>query len=637
MEHPPKTLATALPCGMWFEPDESLCWRVWAPRARRVELVLDGNRVTNKTVSMHPEDNGYFRHREHLARDGLRYAYRLNGGPPRPDPATRWQPEGVHKPSAVFDPHQFEWSEAEWSGIRREDLVIYELHVGTFTPQGTFEAIIPRLNDLRELGVTAIELMPVAQFPGERNWGYDGVQLYAVQNSYGGPHGLQQLVNAAHRAGLGVILDVVFNHLGPEGNYLAEFGPYFTDRYHTPWGPAFNFDGRGSDAVRDFVLENVRQWIRDYRVDGLRLDAVQAIYDFSPFHILHDIHAVAIEESCNLWRPLHLIAESNLNDVRLLNSPVAESLRDSDPSCGATRLRCFTTGGFGLDAMWNDDFHHCVHSLLTGERHGYYADFGHVEQLVKALNQTFVYDGCFSVFHGRRHGAPAEPHAGDRFVISIQNHDQVGNRARGDRFGTLLNPAQQRLAAGLLLLAPYVPLLFMGEEYGETRPFPYFCSFMEQQLIAAVRKGRREELASLAQPGEVLDPQAEATFQSAKLSWSWPEGSPHEGLRRLYHDLLAARRSWPALRDFLNRKAELVPGTGEPGVLRLTRGSPLEPSVALIADFNLSDREQHLPRSILNDGRLLFSSEDSRYGGQGAVDGVEPLRPFEVRVCALRS
>ena len=325
---------------------------------------------------MRPDKNCCFVHREREVEEGLRYAYGLPRGLQVPDPASRWQPDGVHKPSAVFSPGRFSWSDSEWQGIPREQLVIYELHVGTFTPEGTFAAIVPRLASLRELGVTAIEIMPVAQFPGTRDWGYDGVHPYAVQESYGGPHGLQELIDAAHREGLGVLLDVVYNHLGPEGNYLARFGPYFTDRYHTPWGEAINYDGPQSDAVRQFFLENARMWIRDFHADGLRLDAVQTIFDFSPRHILADVQTAVYEEGARRNVRVHVIAETDQNNVRLLQPQ--------------------DRGGYGLDAVWSDDFHHAVHALLTGERQSYYEDFGTLGQVVKAFNKAFVRDGGYS-------------------------------------------------------------------------------------------------------------------------------------------------------------------------------------------------------------------------------------------------
>lgn len=601
-------------CGATRHADGTVRWCVWAPFCETVQLVLFDEQGNSDEVAMDREPGtGYFVHEAAGVGEGQRYAYRLSSGLVRPDPASRWQPDGVHRPSAVMAPHQFRWKDEHWSGVARDDLVIYELHVGTFSPAGTFDAIIPRLGALRELGVTAIELMPVAQFPGVRGWGYDGVHPFAVQNSYGGPHGLQRLIDICHQAGLAVIVDVVYNHLGPEGNYLAEFGPYFTDRYHTPWGTAINFDQSGCDGVRAFVLENVRHWVRDFHVDGLRLDAVQTIFDSSSPHILKQIKEAAQEEADQLGWPVHVIAESNQNDVHHLNLPGR---------------------GHGLDAVWSDDFHHSVHALLTGERQGYYMDYGRLEHLVKALNHTFVYDGCHSAYRGRCYGTHAENRPGDRFVVCLQNHDQVGNRSQGDRFGTLLDPTRQRLAAGLLLLAPFVPLIFMGEEYGETRPFPFFCSFSDSRLAAAVWRGRREECSKLGMSDEVPDPQSEATFQSAQLGWSWADSAASRGLRDLYRDLLKARRDWPALRDVWQRNASLI-GTGSaPQVLRLVRGghSP-GGEQTLVADFNLSHVTQPLRESVRQGSKLLLSSENVRYhGSRTLATPSDVLLPFEFLV-----
>ncbi len=487
-----------------------------------------------------------------------------------------------------------------------DDLVVYELHVGTFTPEGTFEAITSRLAVLVELGVTAIELMPVVQFPGERNWGYDAVHPFAVQNSYGGPVALQRLVDAAHRAGLAVLIDVVYNHFGPEGAYFAKFGHYFTDCYRTPWGNAINYDGPDSDPVRQFVIDNARMWIRDFHADGLRLDAVHAIYDRSPYHILAEIEQAAQEEAARQERLVHIIAETHQNDVRHIR-PIAE-------------------GGYGLDGVWSDDFHHAVHAFFTGERDGYYADFGLPEQIAKAYHDVFVYDGCYSPFFRRRQGSRVGTTERTRFVVCVQNHDQVGNRAASDRHSTLLPAAAQRLACGLLMLSPCVPLLFMGEEYGEQRPFPFFCSFGDAELIEAVRKGRREEFAELAfqWKGELADPQSPETFQAAKLSWSWPEGSPQAARRRLYQDLLTARRQWPGLRDRKHTVARIVDqrGTeyhdGETPLLLLERGG----DDGLLAVANLSSNAVALGELAPANDTLRLSTEDSRYGGRRTVESM---------------
>ncbi len=594
-------------CGARAQPDGSVSWRVWAPKARQVELVLIGG-DRKQVLPMEAEERGYF----HLTRadvpEGQRYAYRLDNGPERPDPASLWQPEGVHGPSAVVRPERFAWTDRDWKGLPLDALVFYELHVGTFTPEGTFDAIIPRLEALRELGITAVEIMPVAQFPGTRNWGYDGVFPYAVQDSYGGVRGLQRLVDACHTRGLAVFLDVVYNHLGPEGNYLNEFGPYFTNHYHTPWGSAVNYDGAGSDPVREYVLDNARMWIEEFHIDGLRLDAIHAIYDFSPRHILRAIKETVDKVARRLGRTVQVIAESDLNDVRLLLPP--------------------ERGGYGLDGQWSDDFHHAVHAYLTGERHGYYADYGLAEHLAKVLVDPFLLAGEYSPYRDRTHGASTERLPGDRFVVHIQNHDQVGNRARGDRLSNLLPDSAQRLAACLMLLSPHLPLLFMGEEYGEDHPFQFFCSFGDAPLVQAVREGRRREFAAFSWQGEVPDPQAESTFATSRLSWSWPEGTPRAGLRRLYADLLAARREWPALSNFRDRTARLLPGKPA-NVLELVRGGQgAQPGKTLQIYFNLTDRLQTVPHDMI--GERLFSSEAKAYAGnrrEGSRQG--ELLPFE--------
>ena len=603
MEYPPQRRCGAVPA-----PDGSTSFRVWAPRAGRVELALIDNSGRRLRI-MEQEAHGFFHCLEHGVPEGRRYAFILDGGPERPDPASLWQPDGVHKASAVVHPNRFAWTDTDWRGVGREDLVFYELHVGTFTPEGTFEAIIPRLDSLRELGVTALELMPVGQFPGERNWGYDGVFPYAVQHSYGGPQGLCRLVDACHRAGLAVVLDVIYNHLGPEGNYFWDFGPYFTDRYRTGWGPAFNYDGAGSDAVRDFVLDNARMWIDEYHLDGLRLDAVHAIYDFSARHLLRALKEVVDVAGRRVGRQVHVIAESDLNDPRLL-WPVER-------------------GGYGLDAQWSDDFHHCVHSYLANEQQGYYEDFGKPEQLAQVLASPFLYAGTYSRHRDRKHGASPDGLSGDRFVVSIQNHDQIGNRASGDRLASLLRPAAQRLASSLLLLAPHLPLLFMGEEYGEENPFAFFCSFEDADLIRNVREGRRKEFAAFAWQAEVPDPQAESTFAAARLSWSWPEGTHRDGLRRLYGDLLRARKEWPALRDYTNRTVRLVGNERSGPVLEYLRGAPGQLPASFIHIYcNLSEHAQKLPPGSVH--KLLFSSEARRYTGARDWPGsIVDLLPFE--------
>ncbi len=456
--------------------------------------------------------------------------------------------------------------------------------------------------------------MPLAQFPGERNWGYDGIHPNAVQNSYGGPRALLRLVDAAHRAGLAVLLDVVYNHLGPEGNYFGQFGPYFTDHYHTSWGQAINFDGPDSDPVRQFFIDNAAMWVRDFHIDGLRLDAIHAIYDFSARHVLTEIaeavHAVGRQQN----RHVHVIAETHQNDVRLVTP-------EKD-------------GGCGLDGIWSDDCHHAVHALLTGERDGYYQEFGEPEQVAKAIGDVFVYDGCYSPFRRRRHGNKVGATDRSRFVVAIQNHDQVGNRALGDRLATIVSPAAGRLACGLLLLSPCVPLLFMGDEYGETRPFPFFCSFGDANLIEAVRRGRQAEFAGLAFQWKqsLPDPQDPATFAAAKLQWAWPDGSPGSQMRSLYKDLLTARRRWAATIDGRDMQVQLVPVQAVQGaceslpVLVVKYGSP-----PLYCVANLSSQiVPKPPLSAVNGGMLLLTTEDERYGGIRRSEPLARLLPYEL-------
>jgi maltooligosyltrehalose trehalohydrolase len=502
-------------------------FEVWAPLAQRLALHLP---KTRRLFPMDgPSESGVFALEADNIEPGTDYAYRLNGEPADvPDPVSRYQPEGVFGPSRVVDPACFAWNDRHWRGLEMADLILYELHVGTFTHAGTFDAVIERLSHLRALGITAIEVMPVAQFPGSRNWGYDGVFPYAVQNTYGGPGGLRRLVNAAHSAELAVILDVVYNHLGPEGNVLPRYGPYFTDKYKTPWGQAINFDGSYSDEVRRYVIDNALHWLSEYHIDGLRLDAVHAICDFSATNILEEIAAEAHKLQEQLGRRLLIIAESDLNDARL--------------------VRPRERGGFELDAAWSDDFHHAVHAALTGEQIGYYRDFKGSAAIAQAIQQRYVYGGEYSPFRRRRHGAAATDVPADRFVVFAQNHDQVGNRAEGDRLSNLVSFERQKLAAAMVLLSPYVPLLFMGEEYGETNPFLYFVSHYSPELIEAVRQGRSDEFESFAWQGGVPDPAAESTFEASKLDWSRTQDEPHADMLAMYRQLLALRKSEPALR-----------------------------------------------------------------------------------------
>ncbi len=577
-------------------------FRVWAPFKSSVELILIENTGSHSAHSMHASEWGYFELTVPQLSNGSRYAYRMDNGPLRPDPCSIWQPEGVHLPSAVYDAAAFSWTDDNWQPIPQCDLVFYELHVGTFTDEGTFEAIIPRLQALKELGITAIELLPVAQFPGDRNWGYDGVHPFAAQNSYGGPAGLQRLVDAAHQNGLSVILDVVYNHLGPEGNYLGEFGPYFTGTYSTAWGEALNYDGPHSDPVRQFFLENVWHWIHDFHLDGLRLDAVHSIYDNSPVHLLTEIKQVANAAAKARSSEAIIIAESLLNDVRM--------------------IRPLEQGGYGLDAEWNEDFHHAVQAIMTEERSGKYSDFGEVRHLKTIFEENFSLNGRYSQFRQQRWGASAAGFAGSRFVAGIQNHDHIGNRARGERFSQLMSSAEYRLAACLSLLSPFLPLIFMGEEYGETSPFPFFCSFQDLKLIRNVRKGRKRDFGF---GRNVLDPQKESTYEAAKLQWSWPERSEQAGFRRMYHDLLQARRNCPALKNPQTRTAHLRPDEENTTILEWKYVSE---SQTLDCLFNLTHRLQTIEQ---NERMILFQSEDQNYTAKANDEPIpeNSLRPFE--------
>lgn len=515
--------------------DDRASFRLWAPRAERVDLRI--LTPTHRTIPMERQDGGYHQRTPSGVELGSRYLFCLDGGPGLPDPCSRRQPEGVHGPSEIVS-LDFDWHDGHWHGIPLASYLIYELHVGTFTRAGDFDAVVPHLDRLVALGVNAIELMPVAQFPGERNWGYDGVYPFAVQQSYGGVEGLARLVDAAHAAGLAVILDVVYNHLGPEGNYLGKFAPYFTDRYQTPWGPALNFDGPDSDEVRCYFIENALYWVDDLHVDALRLDAVHAILDVSPHPFLAELAEAVHRRAEELNRHIHLFPESAANDPRLVRVP--------------------ELGGYGLDAQWNDDFHHSLHVLLTGEATGYYADFGEPAQLGKALQEGFVYSGEYSDYRHRRHGASSEDIPPERFVVFSQNHDQVGNRMKGERLPALVDHEKLKLAAGVVLLSSNLPLLFMGEEYAETAPFPYFVSHSDPDLIEAVRRGRREEFRAFDWEGEPPDPQDASTFESAKLNHELADRGYHRVLRSFYQELIGLRRNLRPLRRLSKRQQEIT-------------------------------------------------------------------------------
>jgi maltooligosyltrehalose trehalohydrolase len=567
---------------------------VWAPNAGRVEAVLLD---PDEAVALESGGDGLFSGVAAGAGPGRRYRYRLDGGDELPDPASSLQPEGVSGPSEVVGPWR-DWTDAEWRGVPLAELVLYELHVGTFTPDGTFDAIVPRLAELRELGITAIELMPVSQFPGARNWGYDGVFPYAVQDSYGGPDGLCRLVDAAHAAGLAVCLDCVYNHLGPEGNVLPRFGSVFTDRYRTPWGQAINMDGPGSDGVRGLLIGSALRLLEDYHVDALRLDAVDQIADASATHFLAELADAVADASTRAGRPLHLIAESDLNDPRMITARAA--------------------GGLGMDAQWSGDLHHSLHTLVTGEDTGYYADFAGrgTRMAARAYRGAFAYTGQRSRHRGRRHGAPAAGVHGSRFVVFGQNHDQVGNRMLGDRLARTAGLEAAKLMAGAVVLAPQVPLLFMGEEYAEDAPFPFFVSHAGAELIDAVRRGRAEEFRSFRWVGEPPDPQSEDTFRSAILRWHSRGEGVHGQVLALYRELLRLRRELAPLRDLDPDRVE-VTRTDDPAVVWMLRGDPASDTVVVCLHFGNEPRLLDVPFG--GAGAVLLDSADARFGGPGAV------------------
>lgn len=576
-------------------------FRVWAPRCRHVEVRVVGP-VSPGFADLAPGPDGVFERVRPGLDAGARYLYRLDGGAERPDPVSRSQPEGVHGPSEVVDPAAFPWTDAAWRGVPLRELRLYELHVGTFTAEGTFDAVIPHLPELRGLGLTAIELMPIAEFPGARSWGYDGAHLFAPQSTYGGPAGLRRLVDAAHRLGLAVFLDVVYNHLGPEGNYLAEYGPYFTDRHRTPWGEAVNYDGDGSAGVRRHMVGNARTWVRECHLDGLRLDAVHAIPDASPTHLLAELGEAVTAEARALGREVHVIAELNRNDRRMVL-----------PRSG---------GGYGLASQWSDDLHHALRVTLTGARGGYYDDFpGGLDDLEVALRDAWVYQGRLSRYRGVVLGTPAADLPGEAFVVFAQNHDQVGNGGWGARLGTQVPTGALKVAAATVLAAPYLPLLFMGEEYGETAPFSFFTSFGDPGLGEAVRAGRRHEFAKFGWAAESPDPQDPATFAACRLDRSRRGEPPQAWIAAWYRALLRLRAAHSGLR-VPDRARSRVTRTGP--ALVLHRWAESGEAALVVLGFAPAPARIALP---VPDGgwALALDSEAPEFGGERSAAGPPAL------------
>jgi len=552
------------------QENAGVTFRVWAPRQDALCVSLPGTEQRIVPMSRDGEDFHLFV--PHL-KAGADYAFMTPNGKQYADPVSRWQPCGVHGASRVVDPDSFFWTDGRWKGIALEDLLIYELHTGTFTPEGTFEAIIPKLPYLRQLGITAIELMPIAEFPGSRNWGYDGVCLYAPHSQHGGPAGLKKLVDACHAEGLAVILDVVYNHLGPEGNYLSVFAPYFTHDYRTPWGDAINFDGPDSDNVRRFFIDNALYWTTEYHIDALRLDAVHSIFDFGARHILEELTTAVHEQASLAGRQVHVIAESDLNDVRV-TKPISQ-------------------GGYALDAQWLDEFHHALRTVLIPPRNGYLADFGRVGDLGKSITEGFVYDGSYSRHRRRRFGSSSKDLPGRQFVAFTQNHDQIANASQGERLSTLVTLDQQKLAAAVLLCSSYIPLLFMGQEYGETAPFHFFTSFDDAALVEAVREGRKKEFAAFTDR-PFADPQDPATFDQSRLDWTLPKTPRHSAILRLYRDLIALRQNLSCLGN-CRKDLTGVTFSEESNWLVIERGDPAPSRAMLVCNFGGSSQSIPVP------------------------------------------
>jgi maltooligosyltrehalose trehalohydrolase len=575
--------------GLNFKPNGEAFVKVWAPHAEEVALKVEGQ----EPIPLQQDAYGYFSKLNPAIKPGDYYWFLLDQKSQLPDPTSLAQPDGVHGASMAIDLN-CEWTDRSWINPSLNKYVIYELHTGTFSPESDFSGIVSRLDHLKDLGVTAIELMPIGAFPGSRNWGYDGVFPYAVQQSYGGAKGLQMLVDACHQRGLAVILDVVYNHLGPEGNYLSSYGPYFTDKYHTPWGDAINFDDRHSDAVREFVVENVLMWFRDFHIDALRLDAVHAIKDFSAQHILQEVKKQTDHLMEITGRRHYLIAESDLNDPRYI-TPVDQQ-------------------GLGMDAQWVDEFHHALRVSAGEARKGYYMDFNGLHDLAKSYLDAYVYTGTYSKERGRTFGKHARQHPASQFIIFSQNHDQVGNRLLGERSSTLYGFEMQKLLAAAVLFSPYIPMLFMGEEWGETNPFYYFVSHGDQDLIEMVRQGRKKEFAAMHVEDSAIDPQDEGTFHASKLNWALLADVKHQTLLQFYKALISLRTGNVVLAGN-DRHAINVQCYSDKGVLVLSRGLHNHQD-QVICFMNFSEQPQQVQYPLDTSSlRLIIDSASPQWLG----------------------
>ncbi|GAB3896929.1 malto-oligosyltrehalose trehalohydrolase [Spirosoma agri] len=572
--------------GVTFTADGATV-RVWAPLAETLSIRL----CQQDLVIPLQNDGSYWQTTTDQLQSGDTYTFVLNNVE-RSDPASLSQPEGVHGPSQAIDTARFVWTDANWANIPLDEYLMYELHTGTFSPEGTFAGIEAKLDYFVELGINAIELMPVAQFPGTRNWGYDGVCPYAVQNSYGGAAGLQQLVDACHRKGLAVILDVVYNHMGPEGNHFTDYGPYFTNKHRTPWGDALNFDDTDSDNVRRYFVENVLMWFRDFHIDALRLDAVHAIHDESDLHILREIKQYTDLLMQETGRQHYLIIESDQNETRFIQ-PIASD-------------------GYGMDAQWNDEFHHALRVTAGGERSGYYADYEGIRHLAKSYRDAYVYDGTYMARRAKIVGKSTASHPGQQFVVFSQNHDQIGNRMLGERPSQLVSFSMQKLMAGAVMSSPFLPMLFMGEEWGELNPFLYFVSHSDPSLIEAVRQGRKREFAAFQTSVEAPDPQAEQTFDQSKLMWDRLTQEPHQTLFRYYQTLLALRKQ-SSLRH-PNRESVAVVMDEVKQTLTLIRQHQPDASLVCLMNFSPQPEALILPTSVQPWKKLIDSADPQWLG-----------------------
>ncbi|GAB3502435.1 malto-oligosyltrehalose trehalohydrolase [Spirosoma knui] len=586
--------------GITFVAEDEAEILVWAPKAKHVAIKLYGNAAA---IPLKTDRFGYWCAKTHQISPGDLYEFVLDGELRRSDPASLCQPQGVHGPSQVVNLTDFQWNDQAWENLPLEEYIIYELHTGTFTPEGTFDAIEEKLDYLKALGVNAIELMPIAQFPDSRNWGYDGVFPYAIQNSYGGASQLQHLVDTCHAKGIAVLLDVVYNHFGPEGNYFRDFGPYFTNKYYTPWGEAINFDDAWCDGVRRYFIENALMWFRDFHIDALRLDAVHAIKDFSTTHILREIKQYVDQLMEATGRRHYLIVENDLNDPKFIN-PLSEE-------------------GFGMDAQWMDEFHHALRVTVGQERNGYYSDFTGISHLAKSYRDAYVYDGQFSEERHRFFGKKAENNPGQQFVVFSQNHDHIGNRKLGERSSQLYSFDTLKVMAGAVMVSPYLPLLFMGEEWAETNPFLYFVSHTDPELVEAVRQGRQQEFASFYASDEVTvpDPMSEYIFQQSKLQWELLDQEPHKTLLRYYQTLIALRKEHPALRH-LDRKNLDVSESEEQKTLILHRWHD-DQHVLCLMNFAKEPREVNIPALDLSWEKALDSA-DSQWQDQTKEEADRP-------------